>query len=236
MGHAGHRLLFITDGSLDTNKLPPRVELLKVGSPLENVGFVAADMAFVPGSTNRLSLYYQVASTFREPKQFDLTLSRIDDNDQEQLFKVIPLTVAPGSNRPEIFQLQQAAGGRWIARLDAKDALADDNVAYLPVAKPDPISIAVDAADPFFLENSVQAFARAMGCCNWSQRTQPSCSPNRKRRCRKRDHFSTGRRIGLVDRIGRRSRARPRASARRRAPGAASSRCVVDCLHQHTGS
>jgi hypothetical protein len=162
-GTRGHRLLLITDGSLDTSKLPPRVELLKVGSPLENVGFVAADMAFVPGSTNRLSLYYQVASTFREPKQFDLTLSRIDDNDQEQLFKVIPLTVAPGSNRPEIFQLQQAAGGRWIARLDAKDALADDNVAYLAVAKPDPISIAVDAADPFFLENSVQAFSQGDG-------------------------------------------------------------------------
>jgi Aerotolerance regulator N-terminal/von Willebrand factor type A domain len=158
-----HRVIFISDGAFDPAALPPHVELVKVGSTRNNLGIVAADLAYPAGSSNRLGFYYQVASTFAEPKQIDLTLSHVDDTGQEQLFKVIPLTVPSGTNPPETFELESAPAGRWIARLDGEDALAEDNTAYLAVAAPEPIRVAVDSSDPFFFENSVQAFSRGAG-------------------------------------------------------------------------
>lgn len=158
-----HRVILISDGAVDAGRLPPRVELLKIGSPRENVGLVAADMAFIAGSSNRIGFYYQVSSTFSEPREVDLVLSTIDVEGHEQLFKVIPLTVEPGTNRPETFQLEDAPPGRWLARLDLADALEMDNEVYLAVARPDPIRVGVESADPYFLENSVQAFSGGEG-------------------------------------------------------------------------
>jgi hypothetical protein len=155
-----HRVLFVSDGGFDAKKLPAHVELLKVGTPLDNVGLVAADIAFLAGDTGRLGIYYQVASTFAEPQKVDLTLWSVADDGHEQLHKVIPLTIKPGTNPSETFELAGAPAGRWLARLDIADALSEDNTAYLVVAKPDPIRVAVESPDPFFLENSVQAFAR----------------------------------------------------------------------------
>ena len=158
-----HRVIFISDGAFDPAELPPHVELVKVGSERENLGIVAADLAYPAGSASRLGFYYQVASTFAEPQKIDLTLSQVDEAGHEQLFKVIPLTVQTGTNPPETFELESAPAGRWIARLDVDDALAEDNAAYLAVAAPEPIRVAVDSSDPFFFENSVQAFSRGAG-------------------------------------------------------------------------
>lgn len=158
-----HRVILISDGALDAGVLPPHVELVKVGTSLENVGLVAADMAYVAGSNRRLGFYYQVASTFAGPQQVDLTVSHVDDAGLEQLMKVIPLTIEPGTSRPETLELEDAPAGRWVTRLDVRDALAEDNTAPLAVSAPEPIRVAVASADPFFLENSVQAFARGPG-------------------------------------------------------------------------
>lgn len=155
-----HRVLLLSDGSFDTTSLPKHVELFKVGTPVENVGLVAADMEFLAGDTSRIGFYYQTASTFPEPKKVDLTLYSLDDNGLEQLQKVIPLTIGPGKNRPETFQLVDAPAGRWLARLDLNDALAADNTAYLSLTKPKPIRVSVESTDRFFLENSVHAFSQ----------------------------------------------------------------------------
>src|SRR2546423_15510884 len=112
-------------------------------------------MKFLAGDTTRIGFYYQVASTFREPKKVDLTLNSLDDNGHEQLQKVIPLTVAPGKNRPETFQLIDAPAGRWLARLDIDDALAADNTAYLSLTRPKPIRVSVEEGDRDFRENRV---------------------------------------------------------------------------------
>jgi hypothetical protein len=117
-------------------------------------------MAFLAGDMGRLGFYYQTASTFAEPQKVDLTLSSVDADGHEQLQKVIPLTINPGINSAETFQLSDAPAGRWMARLDVDDALVTDNTAYLAVAKPEAIRVAVESTDPFFLENSVHAFAQ----------------------------------------------------------------------------
>ncbi len=41
-----YRVILITDGCFDREKLPERVELLKVGEPQDNVGIISADMQY----------------------------------------------------------------------------------------------------------------------------------------------------------------------------------------------
>jgi hypothetical protein len=158
-----YRLVLISDGVFDASALPSHVELVKVGTPRDNLGIVAADLAYIGGSTSRLGFYYQVTSTFAETKEADLSLSFVDQQGHEQLFKVIPLEVKSGFNPPESFELHDAPAGRWLARLDVDDALDEDNKVFLAVAKPRPIRVAVDSTDPYFLENSVHAFSRGDG-------------------------------------------------------------------------
>ena len=157
------RILLVSDGGFDAERLAKEIELFKVGPLAENIGLVAADLAFLPGGDNRLGVYFQVASSFAAATECDLTLIHRGDDGTEQLLKVIPLQVEPGLNAPERFTLEDAPAGRWLARLDfAKgldDALADDNVAYLAARKPKPIPVAVESSDRFFLENSVLAFS-----------------------------------------------------------------------------
>lgn len=158
-----HRVIFISDGSSNENGLPEHIELLPVGTPQNNVGLVAVDMAYLPSGENRLGFYYQIASTFQNPQKIDLIVARLDDSGNEELKKVIPLTIASGVQTPEVFTLDDALPGRWIARLETNDALASDNTAHLVALRPPPIRVAVDASDPFFFENSVLAFSQGNG-------------------------------------------------------------------------
>lgn len=153
------RVLLISDGAFDAKQLAAGVELFKIGAPAENFGIVAADVAYLPGSENRLGVYFRTASSAANDRACDLTLSRIDNQGAETLFKVIPLTIKPGLNAPERFTLDEAPAGRWIARLDVEDALAEDDQTYLVARRPPPIQATVESDDRFFLENSVLAFS-----------------------------------------------------------------------------
>lgn len=159
-----HRILLISDGSLDTDKqLPKYIELIKVGDSLKNVGIVAADMAYLPGKPNQLGFYYQIASSYDEPREIDLIVARLDEQGNEQITRVLPLEIKPGTNPSETFTLDDALPGKWIARLDVEDALATDNTAYLVANRPDPIRVSVESEDRYFLENSVLAFSEKDG-------------------------------------------------------------------------
>ncbi len=159
---AQHRVLFISDGAFAEQELPAGVELLKVGQTDNNIGLVAADLRFIPGGADRLGLYFQLASTDMEPADIDLVVSREVDG-EPQLAKVIPVTVAPGVNPPQVFTIDGAQPGRWIVELDHDDALPVDNVAYLVARKDPPIAVDVVAADRFFLNQSVLAFSHQSG-------------------------------------------------------------------------
>lgn len=156
-----HRVLFISDGCFGRKRPAEHVELIKVGEPAGNLGIATADMAYLPGGTDRLGLYYQIASSFSKPKEVDLIVARIDGMGNEQTARVIPLEVKPGLNRAETITLDGAAPGKWVTRLDLDDALSLDNMAYLVTSKPDPIRVAVKSEDRFFMENSVLAFSHS---------------------------------------------------------------------------
>ena len=92
--------------------------------------------------------------------------------DTDVVVKVIPLTLQPGPNPPQVYGVT-AGPGRY--RLTLKrtgddgsdaglpDALALDDLAYLTVPEPQPLRVAVDAADRYFLETAINAFAQSSG-------------------------------------------------------------------------
>ena len=160
-----YRLLFLSDGCFESDELPDGIELIKIGREQQNVGLVAADLQFVPGGEDRLSFYFQVASSQTQATDVDLLLS-YESSEDSQLAKVIPLTIEPGLNVPQVMTIEGARPGRWTASLDVDDALAKDNTAYLCARRPPPIPIAVESSDQFFFEQCVLAFSGEGGLLN----------------------------------------------------------------------
>ena len=167
-GAENHRVLFITDGcQAGDGELPGSVERIKVGSPTGNVGISAADLQFIPGEgTRRLGLYFQIVSSFDSVVEADLVVERQDSG---TIAKLIPLQIQPGVNPAEVFEVDYAEPGRWLARIEIDDALPKDNQAYLVAPEHKPIPVSVAANDRFFFESCVQAFSGNEGILSLSE-------------------------------------------------------------------
>ncbi|MCF6312024.1 MAG: VWA domain-containing protein [Verrucomicrobiales bacterium] len=157
-----YRILLLTDGSFAGagQDFPTQIEVIKIGEPLDNVGFVAADLQSLPG--NVYGFYFRIASSFKKTVKADLILKNLDA-EAGRIFKYIPLEISPGENEAEIFEIEDAPPGRWTASLDIDDALDKDNTAYLTVPAPQPIRVAVAAENRYFFETSILAFEQGTG-------------------------------------------------------------------------
>ncbi|HRQ87412.1 MAG TPA: VWA domain-containing protein [Bacteroidia bacterium] len=160
-GSDRHRVLLLSDGCFEgSDALPGGIELVKVGAPLPNLGIVAADLRRLPGGS--LGFFFKLASSYPDPVEADLVLTHAASGDR--IFKLIPVRVEPGENRPEQFTVEEApADGAWIAELRIDDALAEDNRAFLSVPGANPVRVKVGAQDRFFFEVSVCAFEDSGG-------------------------------------------------------------------------
>lgn len=152
------RVLLITDGCLDAPERLPQVEVIRVGTPVENVGIASADLRPLPGGGQRLGLFLLPVSSAEKPIQTDVTLTHVDSG---QMVKVIPVTLQPGTNPAVTLTLDETPAGRWTATLGLDDALALDNAVSFYVPPRQPIPVGVLADDPFFLKNAVAAFERS---------------------------------------------------------------------------
>ena len=153
-----HRVILISDGCLG-GPLPEAIELMKVGqSQRQNVGLVACDLQRLPTSNGRVGVFFQIASTFDQPLHLDLSVCH---ETPDHLVKLIPLTIQPGVNRAEVFQIDNAAEGRWLIQLDIADSLADDNTAFVVLPPRVPIEVSVAAENRFFYDQSVMAFSQS---------------------------------------------------------------------------
>lgn len=149
------RVILISDGVLGGVAVPGDVELLKVGSAVENVGIVAADIQRSPEASEAMNLYVRLASSYDEPMEVDLHIEH-----DRALRRVIPIMVEPGLNDGEVYTLEGDAGA-WRLELDVDDALAMDDRAHLVVPHRQPVRVAVAAEDRYFFEHSVLAFSRS---------------------------------------------------------------------------
>ena len=155
------RVLLITDGCVDAPDRLPQVEILRVGTAVQNVGLARADLRAVPGGPNRLGLFLLPVASTTDPVKTDITLTHSDGAGPGTMVKVIPVTLQQGENTPVTLTLDDAPAGRWTATLGLNDALTTDNTAYLYVPPRQPVPVGVMADDPFFLQNVVGAFERS---------------------------------------------------------------------------
>ncbi len=155
-----YRIVLISDGAALGQSVPNPIELLKVGTRRDNVGLVACDIQALQTQPYRLSLYFRLASSYEVPVEVDILVKY---GPQGQTVKVIPVTVQPGNNEPELYTFEAGGEGQWRVEIDLDDALAEDNLAYLVVAPKRPVTVKVEAQDAYFLEHSVFAFAQTSG-------------------------------------------------------------------------
>ena len=154
-----HRVILIGDGLAGAD-ISPDIELLKIGDKRsDNAGIIACDLQRLPAN-NRVAVFYQLASSFAEPIEAELVLSF---EDSENIVKLIPVTIDPGTNQAAVFEFENSDEGRWQLTLEIEDALAQDNHAYLVLPPVEPIPVRVDAQERFFFENSVLAFSKSGG-------------------------------------------------------------------------
>ena len=165
-----YRILLLTDGSFSEDRaLPENVELLKIGEPVDNVGLVAADLQRLP--SGELGLYFRAASSYSETVEADLVLKHSAGAPAEGevvtetsgIFRIIPLTLEPGLNAPEVFRLEEAPDGEWRVEVDLEDSLTTDNTVWLTSPEPRPVRVQVTAENRFFFETSVMAFETGSG-------------------------------------------------------------------------
>lgn len=152
------RVIFISDGCFENSDKLGDVELLKIGEPVENIGITRFDLLRLPGSPARLGLFFELASSFQQEKKLDVLLCY---GNEDNIVKVCPVTVKPGSNQWEIFTVDHDSTGKWILKIQLHDSLAIDNVAYAVLPEHKPIRAAVNAeSGRFFLSRCIEAFSQ----------------------------------------------------------------------------
>ena len=154
------RVILISDACNYQADANDNIELIKIGSNQENIGFISCDLCRLQTDPVQVGFYFQLASSFKRQVSTDILLTCADDH---QLIKVIPVTVKPGINKPEVYTISTDAYTKWTASLDFKDALASDNTVFMALQDKHPVKIKVESETPFFLINSVNAFARTTG-------------------------------------------------------------------------
>ena len=163
-GDGGLRVVLLTDG-VGAVEPPEGVEVLRIGeAATPNLGLTAADLVATGGG--QAALLFAAANAGPEPVEAELTLAPAAPEDAPPL-KLLPLTLAPGEN-PARLSGVLAPPGRYRLTLrradgqthDKHDALAADDEAFLSLAAPRPLRVAVSASDRYFFETAVNAFAR----------------------------------------------------------------------------
>ncbi len=160
------RIVLISDGcnlSADAND---HIELVKIGSNQKNIGFLTCDLEMLRSNPVKVGIYYKLASSFDKDIETDITITYGPD---DRIVKVIPVTVSPGINEPEVYTIDAGGPGQWKASLDIQDSLPNDNIAFLALQPRRPVKIRVESEHEFFLVNSILAFAQTSGDLEYSQ-------------------------------------------------------------------
>lgn len=159
--NGARRVILFSDGCFESvDRLPPDVELVKVGHPADNVGINAFDVQRVPGRDRPLGVFFRIYSSAEKELEVDAVLTYETEAD---IRRILPLIIQPGLNESEIIELPNGEAGRWILTLEIDDALARDNVARAVVSEVKPVRVAVRAPETaVFWELCIDAFGQGM--------------------------------------------------------------------------
>lgn len=156
-----HRVMLLTDGNGGWDGLASGIEVMRLGSPAENAGIVAADLAWVESGGSNARFFYRINSTFRKETHGELELR---GGDGGGLARLVPVTLKPGEECSATIDVENASAGRWMAVLKVeKDSLAADNQVALGLAERKPVGIRLATKDNYFYGRCVDAFASTGG-------------------------------------------------------------------------
>ena len=160
------RIILISDGCSFNADANDYIELVKIDSDQENIGFLTCDLRMLQSNPVKVGIYYKLASSFDKDIETDIIITY---GPEDRIIKVIPVTVRPGINEPEVYTIDAGGPGQWKASLDIQDSLANDNIAFLALQPKRPVKIRVESEHKFFLVNSILAFAQTSGDLEYSQ-------------------------------------------------------------------
>ena len=134
-------IIILTDGCIDDFEAiqnNPLVKIYGVGKTQENTGITRFQVRRSVMDSVGYQVLIEVTNSGLEDIKTKLELS-LEDN----LVDVVPISLKPGESQTRILDHTSATGGRLIAKLDSKDALATDNsaISILPQRAPLPITL-----------------------------------------------------------------------------------------------
>jgi len=154
-----YRFILISDACFERKNDDSGSELLKVGKPEENLGICAFDLQILPGRKNMMGLFFQLVSSFQEEREIDVLLCH---ENPETIVKVCPVTLKPGINPPEVYDVTGVRPGKYFLQLDLSDANEIDNRAFAVIPELQPVRIGLKTGkNSFFFRNCIESFAQA---------------------------------------------------------------------------
>ena len=156
------RRILISDACFKNAGSFKTAELLKVGSPIENIGICSFEATRIPGAKGNVEIFYQLASSAKKDTQAELTLCH---GDASKPVKAISANVSPGVNKGERVSIESGESGRWILILeDKKTTFKADKQAFAWLPPVEPVGVAIDAPETgVFFARCVEAFRESGG-------------------------------------------------------------------------
>jgi len=147
----GHHILLLTDSAPQSAESD--VETVALGSPLDNVAITRFAARPEIASPQTSDLLLEIANFGAAP-----TRGNVEISCDGTLLDVRPFDLQPGARKTNIFPAVPRAGsGELTAKLDVKDALPLDNVAYALLPQSEPCRVLLVSKGNWFLEKLLAA-------------------------------------------------------------------------------
>ena len=161
----GGQIVVFSDGafsemdSLDTQG--SRIHFIKAGKRSENVGIVAMDARRSLLEEDRYQVFIAVRNYGTVARKFALEFYRDDLLIDARTLEMPPADVEIGySQITHVYRDLPPLAGLLTARLDVKDDLAADNVAYTRISAPRTVNVLLVSSGDIFLERALNLDAR----------------------------------------------------------------------------
>lgn len=151
-----YRVVLLTDGCHEQLNQFKFIEIIKIGSSINNIGITGFDIQRLPGSENLAGIFLKLFNSGTADVDIEVKLAL---NEKENLFKIIRISLKPGVNLPYTEVFKNVPSGKWIASINGKDSLADDDIAYAVLPEFEPIRVQIKSENKnYFLVKCIKAF------------------------------------------------------------------------------
>lgn len=151
-----YRVIFLTDGCHEQLSHFKFIEIIKIGTVINNIGITGFDIQRLPGAENTAGIFLKLFNSGTTDLDVEVKLSL---DEKENLFKIIRISLKPGFNLPYTEAFKNVPSGKWIVSINGKDALAEDDVAYAVLPEFEPIRVQIKSENKdYFLIKCIKAF------------------------------------------------------------------------------